>query len=238
MAVRPDSERADDPTTPSLGSHTWTDLDGARPILVVPLGSTEQHGPHLPLETDTRIATAIADRVAARRDDVLVAPALPYGSSGEHAGFPGTLSIGRDALETLLVELGRSADAFAGTVFVCGHGGNAVPVERAVERLRSEGRRTLSWYPRTPGGDHHAGRTETALMLAIDPTLVRIDRAEAGATTPLPDLMDELRRGGVVAVSPNGVLGDPRDADAEEGRDLLSMLCDDLDALIDTFTAR
>ena len=238
MVVRPDSERADDPTTPSLGSHTWTDLDGTRTILVVPLGSTEQHGPHLPLETDTRIATAIADRVATRRDDVLVAPALPYGSSGEHAGFPGTLSIGRDALEILLVELGRSADAFAGTVFVCGHGGNAVPVERAVERLRAEGRRTLSWYPRIPGGDHHAGRTETALMLAVDPTLVRIDRAEAGATTPLADLMDELRRGGVAAVSPNGVLGDPRDADAEEGRDLLSMLCDDLDALIDTLRAR
>ena len=75
-------------------------------------------------------------------------------------------------------------------------------------------------------------------MLAVDPTLVRMDRAEAGATTPLADLMDELRRGGVAAVSPNGVLGDARDADAEEGRDLLSMLCDDLDALIDTFRAR
>ena len=61
-------------------------------------GSTEQHGPHLPLSTDTDIALALADALAARRPDVVVAPALPYGASGEHAGFPGTLSIGHEAL--------------------------------------------------------------------------------------------------------------------------------------------
>ncbi len=237
MTTRPEPEHGTEPTA-SLGRCTWTDLEKRTSVLAVPLGSTEQHGPHLPLDTDTRIALAIAERVATRRDDVLVAPALPYGSSGEHAGFPGTLSIGREALEAVLVELGRSADAFRAVVFVCGHGGNAVPVERAVEHLRAEGRRVRSWYPRVPAGDHHAGRTETALMLSIDPALVRLDRAEVGITTPLADLMDDLRRGGVAAVAPNGVLGDPRGADAEEGHRLLTQLSDDLDSVIDAFTAR
>ena len=90
-------------------------------LLVVPLGATEQHGPHLPLGTDTVIASALAHGV-----DAVVAPALPYGSSGEHAGFAGTLSLGA-ATELALVELGRSA-SFARVLFVCAHGGNAEPL--------------------------------------------------------------------------------------------------------------
>src|SRR6478752_10318203 len=82
-------------------------------VAIVPLGATEQHGPHLPLGTDTTIACALAFGLAAARDDVVVAPALPYGSSGEHAGFPGALSLGQAALETTLVELVRSAEAFS-----------------------------------------------------------------------------------------------------------------------------
>ena len=78
-------------------------------VLVIPLGATEQHGPHLPLSTDTDIAVALCRGLAAARPSVLVAPPLPYGASGEHAGFAGTLSIGQDAAETVVVELGRSA---------------------------------------------------------------------------------------------------------------------------------
>src|SRR4030081_1452778 len=95
-----------------LATLTWRQahaLASRGPLLAVPLGSTEQHGPHLPLDTDTRIATALAAGLARRRDDGVVAPALPYGASGEHAGFPGTLSVGTPALELLLVELVRSA---------------------------------------------------------------------------------------------------------------------------------
>jgi mycofactocin precursor peptide peptidase len=88
----------------------WTELDrAARRVVLVPLGSLEQHGPHLPLDTDTRIAAAVAAGTASGRDGVAVAPALAFGSSGEHAGFPGTLSIGTAALTELLVELGRDA---------------------------------------------------------------------------------------------------------------------------------
>jgi len=83
-----------------LGRATWSELDGGAPSrLLIPLGATEQHGPHLPLETDTLIAAALADAVAAARRDVAVSPALPYGSSGEHGAFPGTLSLGQAAFE-------------------------------------------------------------------------------------------------------------------------------------------
>jgi creatinine amidohydrolase len=196
-------------------------------ILAVPLGSTEQHGPHLPLDTDTRIAVALAARLAAARDDVTVAPALAYGSSGEHAGFPGTLSIGQQALELVVVELVRSADAYAGgVVLVNGHGGNAEPLTRAARTLDTEGRRALAWAPSLPpGGDLHAGRTETSLLLAIAPEVVRLDLAEPGAVDV--DLA-RLRAEGVRAVSPNGVLGDPTGASAEDGRRLLDAMAADL----------
>jgi creatinine amidohydrolase len=221
--------------TKTLTEHTWPDLASmdVPPVLVLPLGSTEQHGPHLPLDTDSRIAVAVAERAAATRTGVAVAPVLSYGSSGEHAGFPGTLSIGQDALELVLVELVRSADAFAGVVFVCGHGGNASPVRRATATLRSEGRRVGAWFPNVVGGDAHAGRTETSIMLVLDPTAVRSDRIAAGATAPLGELMPALQRGGVRSVAPNGVLGDPNGASVEEGRRLLATLTDDLGALID-----
>ena len=193
-------------------------------VLAVPLGSTEQHGPHLPLSTDTDIAVALCGRLAAARADVLVAPPLGYGSSGEHAGFPGTLSIGQDALELLLVELGRSASlTFAHLVLVCAHGGNAEPARRAVARLRGESRDVLLYLPAWDG-DPHAGLPETSMLLHLSPARVLMDRATAGDTRPLAQTWPLLRSGGVRAVSESGVLGDPAGATAGEGRDLLDEL--------------
>jgi creatinine amidohydrolase len=182
----------------------------------------------MPLGTDTVVAVALAERLAAARPDAVVAPALPYGSSGEHAGFAGTLSIGQQALEAVVVELVRSADDFAGVVLVSGHAGNAAPLRRAMATVRAEGRRALAWLPSVPGGDAHAGRTETSLLLALAPATVRLDEAEPGDTRPLAEVMPELRSGGVAAVSRNGVLGDPRGASAAEGERLLAALTDDL----------
>lgn len=221
-----------------LASATWTDLVGVAgaATLLVPLGSTEQHGPHLPLSTDTLVAVAVAEALADRRDDVVLAPAVPYGSSGEHAGFPGTLSIGQEALELLLVELVRSADAFGAVVVVSGHGGNAEPVARAVARLVAEGRRVRAWSP-SGAVDLHAGRTETSLLLALAPAVVRVREAEAGDPRPLRELLPLLREGGVAAVSPNGVLGDPAGASPDEGRALLATLVDDLEVTVDDLAA-
>ena len=209
-----------------LAALTWPEVAGraAGSLLAVPVGSTEQHGPHLPLCTDTEIALELCRRLASARRDVLVAPAVPYGSSGEHAGFAGTLSIGGPVLESVLVELGRSADAFAGIVFVSAHGGNTGPLRRAASLLRSESRRARVWaLPAPPGAraDAHAGHTETSVLLTMAPAAVRLGAAEAGPTAPLAELMPALATAGVAAVSPNGVLGDPAGASAEDGRRIL-----------------
>ncbi|WP_433490370.1 mycofactocin biosynthesis peptidyl-dipeptidase MftE [Nocardia grenadensis] len=203
-------------------------LRATAPVLVVPVGATEQHGPHLPLSTDTDLAVALCAGVAARCPQVLVAPAIAYGASGEHAGFPGTLSIGLAALELLIVELCRSATAtFERIVLVNAHGGNIEALRRAVDLLRRESRDIRLFLPRH-SGDAHAGRTETSLQLALAPDRVRVDRAEPGDIRPLADILPQLRSGGVAAVSANGVLGDPTGATAAEGARLLDLLISQL----------
>jgi creatinine amidohydrolase len=221
-----------------LDQLTWTAVAerAATSLLAVPVGSTEQHGPHLPLSTDTDIARGLCLRLAALRADVLVAPAVSYGSAGEHAGFPGTLSIGAGATEELLVELGRSADAFGGVLFVSAHGGNAGAVTGAVRRLVSESRRVRAWSPPLwPGAaenDAHAGRVETSVIMALHPERVGA-MAAAGSRSPLVSLMPALRAGGVRAVSPNGVLGDPAGASPAEGEEILSYWTESLAGRVD-----
>lgn len=216
-----------------LAAATWPEIGQAQPLtLLVPVGSCEQHGPHLPLDTDTRVAVAVARAAAARCDGVVVGPPVTMGASGEHQSFPGTLSIGTEALVHLLVELGRSAlpagdTPFDSVVFVNGHGGNVDAVRRAVGLLQDEARPVHAWWPTIPGCDAHAGRTETSLLLAIAPEVVAADRP-VGAVGDIGDLWEAIRRGGVAAVSANGVVGDARDASAEEGRRLLEELTADL----------
>ncbi|MGQ0576785.1 MAG: mycofactocin biosynthesis peptidyl-dipeptidase MftE [Pseudonocardia sp.] len=205
-----------------LGGRTWQQV-GLDLAVLVPVGSLEQHGPHLPLDTDARVAAAVAARVVAAEPSLVCAPVVGFGASGEHEGFPGTISIGHAALHLLLVELGRSACRWAGRlVFVNGHGGNLPTLAEAVVQLRAEGR-DVAWFGcAVAGGDAHAGRTETSIMLALAPGLVRLDRAAAGVTGSLSELMPALRAGGVAAVSVNGVLGDPAGASAAEGEELLA----------------
>ena len=223
-----------------LAGLTWPEA-GARAaagaVLAVPVASTEQHGPHLPLSTDTDLAVALCAGLAQSRPGVLVAPPVAYGSSGEHQAFAGTLSIGRHALELLLVELCRSATVtFPRVLLVCTHGGNSEPVRRAEQRLRAESRQVLAWLP-SWSGDAHAGRTETSLQLALAPERVRMERAEPGNTRPIAELMPVLRASSVHAVSPNGVLGDPAGASAAEGAMLLDHLLTSLLERVDAWTA-
>jgi creatinine amidohydrolase len=212
----------------SLADLASVDVPAAGAVLVVPLGSTEQHGAHLPLTTDTDIALALCQALAAARTDIVVAPAVPYGSSGEHTGFAGTLSIGQQALELLVLELGRSAtDTFDQVLFVSGHGGNAAPVARAVTTLRAEGRDVSVVAPRWHG-DAHAGHVETSLQLLLRPFAVAQRRAVVGDLRPIEELMPQLVRGGVRAVTATGVLGDPTGASADSGREIFAGLVADL----------
>lgn len=200
----------------SLASATWPETHGAA-LVLVPVGSIEQHGPHLPLDTDTLIAEAVAREVASAFD-AWVAPPVAYAASGEHQDFPGTCSIGTEVLTLTLVELVRSLSHWATrTVFVNAHGGNLQALQRAVGQLRAEGH-AVDWVPcATEEVDLHAGITETSLLLHLSPHSVRLDLAEAGNTAPLVDVLPTLVECGVRAVSPNGVLGDPTGASAEHG---------------------
>lgn len=221
-----------------LADTTWPQVSTGS-LVLVPVGSTEQHGPHLPLDTDSAIAAAVAHRAAdvvgQEHPDqpVLVAPALAYGASGEHQAFRGTCSIGTRALQMVIVELVRSMRTWAGRiVLVNGHGGNLDGLRAAVSQLRAEGH-DVAWAPCATGeiggrGDAHAGFIETSLMLHLRPDAVRLQLAQPGNTTTIGQLLPEIVVGGVAGVSVNGVLGDPTGATAEEGARLLEVMAADV----------
>jgi mycofactocin precursor peptide peptidase len=219
----------------ALGRLTWTDLAHrpTPPVLAIPLGSCEQHGPHLPLDTDTRIATALAHRLAEARSDVVVTAALPFGASWEHDGFAGLLSLNHGLMTNLLVELAHSADWCGGLIFINGHGGNGPGVTAAVKQIVAEGRRAVAWWPVVHGGDAHAGITETSMILALHPHLVQMEHAQAGWTGAVGAVVHE----GVRVVSPTGVLGDPTLATADHGHALLHDLTANLVATFDSWQA-
>ncbi|MER7003745.1 mycofactocin biosynthesis peptidyl-dipeptidase MftE [Dactylosporangium sp. NPDC000555] len=219
---------------PPLRDARWPQVEAAhRDVLILPLGSMEQHGPHLPLDTDAFIADAVARRLHGIHPQAGLAPVLRLGASDEHAAFPGTLSIGTDALTHLLRELVRRASRWWRAVLIVnGHGGNVDALRQVRDVCGREGMPIVVHHLTVPGGDAHAGRTETSLMLHLDPARVRYDLAEPGETTPIVELMPRLRADGVRAVSGNGVLGDPAGASAERGAELFTYLVERADAAL------
>lgn len=229
--------RGDTPTSLShLRSH---DLAGKRVGVLLPLGSVEQHGPHLPIGSDTLVAKAVTERVATALNDSAVdqrawwvGPEVAVGASGEHQDFPGTLSIGTAALTAVLVEIARSATSQDWRlVVVNGHGGNRDALVAAGAIWREEDL-NAAWVPclpappgpgdtNTPVHDAHAGHTETSLLLHLHRDLVDMASAAPGETAPLAHILPALQEQGVKAVSPSGVLGDPTTATASLGKNYL-----------------
>ncbi|GAA3046182.1 creatininase family protein [Streptomyces glomeratus] len=228
---------------------------GERSVLCLPLGSVEQHGPHLPLDTDTVIAEQFAHRLAtyvAGRHDLWVGPAVPYGLSPEHARTPGTITLDLHLYATLIITLVTEyirSTRVQSLLLINGHGGNRGVLEAVVNQLRhSHGVTTCVLHPaalaagRVPIDSElpevHAGVLETALMLALDPDRVRLDLLPS-ETVPDPGQRQAVGRlvldRGVTwpwtsddpALSTGGVIGgDPRKATPELGQKLLTAALD------------
>ena len=181
------------------------------------------------------IAVALCAGLASR--DAVSRPALPYGSSGEHAGFAGTLSIGQRGAVRWCSSSSSARPRRPRAVRVRAR--RATP-SRSPPRCGSCASRATTCGPGRPrwGGDAHAGRVETSLMLALAPAARRRRSARRATSRRSPTLMPRLRAEGVRAVAPNGVLGDPAGASAEEGRELLAAAIADLRAFVGRLVAR
>ncbi|MFE1348511.1 creatininase family protein [Streptomyces sp. NPDC058757] len=178
----------------------------ASSVLCLPVGSTEQHGPHLPLATDTLIAEAFTHHLTAAygdTHDLWQLPALPYGIAPEHAWAPGTLTLTTTEYATLLHTLAAQyvrATAARRLILVNGHGGNRGVLETLVHELHQRyGVRVCVLHPlalaRTPTGDRpeiHAGLHETALLLHLAPDTVHLDQLTANAPPPDPAAIRRL----------------------------------------------
>ena len=207
------------------------------PIVLLALGSWEQHGAHLPFDTDTVIIESVVDAAIRSVDpentQFSVVPTIGVTASDEHNGFAGTLSIGTNALSDAVVSIARSASWARGICIVNGHGGNADALKLIHSALNYENIRHSIWsLPYYEGADMHAGHTETSLMLHLAPDTVRMDLAEVGAIGDSEILIERMRAGGIKEVSSNGVVGDPTNATAAHGATMLSFYADHLTKLL------
>ncbi len=230
-----------------LARATWTAIEDQKvDVVLFPIGSTEQHGPHAPLGTDAYLAETVATRAAEQTDvTAVVAPGLPIGVSPEHRSFAGTIWVSASAFRTFVTEAVASLEAhgFDRVVLVNGHGGNMPAVREVAENLtRSHSMQCVSftWFDAIDTGDvrmGHAGPVETSALLAARPDVVDCDRiAEAGEASV--DRWGTWIGGTNVAVdteefAPNGVVGDPRLADANTGEQLLAAAAERLCEVID-----
>jgi creatinine amidohydrolase len=222
-----------------------------RTTVVVPFGALEQHGPHLPLDTDAVLGDRLGPMLA-QRLNALCAPTMRVGCSWHHLAFAGTLSIRPETLLMLVEDLVDSLTrhGFRRIVLLPTHGGNEGPLLEAARRskrdavtiivpsLRATVEALLSrakshgTVPGAAGG--HAGELETSLMLALAPNLVNVDLIEPGYTGPLNDAAVAVFFGkGIHALSANGVLGDPRGASARAGRAYIAAFLDAIQAAVE-----
>lgn len=218
-----------------LSEVSWTDArDADTNLAVLPVGSTEQHGPHAPLGTDTLIADAIAEAGAAAYDgEVVIAPAIPIGIAEEHRAFAGSLWVSPDTFRRYVREtiVSLAAHGFDQVVVVNGHGGNIGALREVCARVTRDGDATaipFTWFEAvdTPQPMGHGGALETAFVIHLRPDLVhegRIQEARNGAA----DRWGEWVGGTNLAYDTDeftgtGVVGDPTGGDADLGAELLA----------------
>jgi creatinine amidohydrolase len=235
-----------------LSDATWTDAgDLETDLAVVPVGSTEQHGPHAPLGTDVLTAEAVADAGIERVDrDVVRAPAIPVGIAEEHRQFPGTMWVSEDTFRAYVGEAVSSLahHGFDRVVLVNGHGGNVDAIREVGGRLTRDDVAYVvpfTWFESV--GDEraemgHGGPLETALLRHLAPELVReerIDEARAGAADGWGEWTSHVNLAYDAAeFTDNGVVGDPGEGDAERGKKLLERAAGALARLLETVAER
>lgn len=234
-----------------LPSSTWTELDDVETSLaLLPVGSTEQHGPHAPLGTDTLNAEAVADAAAERYGDpVVVAPAVPVAVAEEHRRFTGTLWTDESTFRAYVRDIVASlaAHGWDRVVLVNGHGGNVAALREVASRIVRHDdayAAPFTWFDEvdTDVQMGHGGPLETALLRHADPDTVRedsVDEAAAGASDRWGDWQGRVN----LAVdshefTENGVVGDPRDGSADLGEQLLDGAAEALVDLLDAVAER
>ena len=222
----------------------WPDAEAAdTDLAVLPVGSTEQHGPHAPLSTDTIAADAVATAGTERYDgDVVIAPAIPVGVSEEHRQFGGTMWVSADTFRAYVREAAASLahHGFDRIVLVNGHGGNVDALREVAARLSRDGDAyavPLTWFDSVDAPDMgHAGPVETSMLRHVAPELVqdgRIDEAVAGASDGWGEWVSGVNLAFDSAeFSENGVVGDPSEATADRGASLHDAAADALAALL------
>jgi creatinine amidohydrolase len=231
-----------------LEEMSWPEIgkaiaDGFTTVIVT-AGSIEQHGPHLPLRTDTLLSEVFAEKLARRIGKTLVAPVIRPGCSDHHMAFTGTISLPTPLFIDLVVTYCRCLvqHGFRRLVLMASHGGNFGPVQAAADRVIQEfGPEGIEVVTLVNLDDFleaflapldefgivqdvtaiHADIIETSTMLAFNPQLVNMDRAAKGFMGKYDSvalLVEGLKDGGLRRLSENGILGDAREATAEIGR--------------------
>jgi creatinine amidohydrolase len=222
---------------------TWAEvkkeIQNGRDTVVVPFGSTEQHGRHLPLGTDAVLGDEIGWGLAERLGAFL-APTVRFGCSEHHLAFNGTISLGEETFHSIVTDVvaSLSVHGFRRIVLLPTHGGNFKPLAEAVVNIDpAEGVRILAFTDlegftntgfessRAFGVDAaksgaHSGEWETSLMLTLRSEQVKMDRAAEGFVGELSEIMSKVFDG-IQNLDQNGVLGDPRPATAKAGKQYL-----------------
>lgn len=244
------SQAAESVNSIRMPEMTWPDVKSAieqgYATVVVAVGSTEQHGPHLPTMTDSRIGDEAAYRVAIKLGHTLQAGTISVGCSAHHLAFPGTISLREETLRMILLDyidsLARSG--FKRMIFIPMHGGNFPTVQATVKEAQKAHQEieivgltdvtklvaclnaaSAEFGITVNESGSHAGESETSLMMALEGNLVIRDRFTPGDVGFASEKeLKIMREQGLQAITKNGVLGDPRKASTEKGEVYLNRL--------------